>query len=97
MKAFVAENQNLIQEYEQVAKALKVVEAKAEELKAAILAKMEACGEKNFATDSIFVEYIAATTATSFDSAAFKKDNPEIAARYQKTSTKKAYIKTKVL
>lgn len=67
------------------------VEAKKEE----ILGFLDKNHPKSFETNMLVVKYTSATTQTSIDSARLKKEMPEIAAKYSKTSPKKSSISIK--
>lgn len=67
------------------------VEAKKEE----ILGFLDKNHPKGFETNMLVVKYTSATTQTSIDSTRLKKEMPEIAAKYSKTSPKKSSISIK--
>ena len=67
------------------------VEAKKEE----ILGFLDKNHPKSFETDMLVVKYTSATTQTSIDSTRLKKEMPEIAAKYSKTSPKKSSVSIK--
>ena len=71
----------------------KAAEAQAQELRAAILEAMEQNGISCFENESIRLTYVAPTTRTSIDGARLKKEMPEIAAAFTKTSTVKASLR----
>lgn len=54
---------------------------------------MGAYGIKSFDNDLLKITYVAPTTRTSIDSKALKKDLPDIAAKYSKTSNVSASVK----
>ena len=62
----------------------------------ALIDAMEEYGVKMFDNDLLKVTYIAATTATSIDSAKLKKKYPAIAEECSKTSAKSAYVKVEI-
>lgn len=64
----------------------KAAEAQAVELRAAIMRSMEENGLTSFETDRIKLTYVAPTTRTAIDSAKLKKEMPEIAEQYSKTT-----------
>jgi hypothetical protein len=88
--AELAEVESLIKAIEEQKKA---AEAQAVELRAAIMAAMEANGVTSFENERIKLTYVAPTTRTAIDSAKLKKDLPEIAERYTKTSNVKASLR----
>lgn len=71
----------------------KEAEEKAKELRAVIMQAMEENGVKSFENERIKLTYIAPTIRTTIDSAKFKKELPEIAEKYAKTSETKATLR----
>lgn len=71
----------------------KQAEAQAQELRAGIMAAMEKTGVKTFENDRIKLTYVEPTTRTSIDSAKLKKEMPQIAEKYTKTSNIKASLR----
>lgn len=65
-------------------------------IKEKLLAAMEAYGITKFENDAIKITYFAPSTTTSIDSTKLKKEQPDIAKEYSKTSNKKSYIKIEV-
>lgn len=65
-------------------------------IKEKLLAAMEAYGITKFENDAIKITYYAPSTTTSIDSTKLKKEQPDIAKEYSKTSNKKSYIKIEV-
>ncbi len=57
---------------------------------------MNECGVKKFENELIAITYVGATTRSSIDSKALKKDLPEIAEKYSKVSNVKSSIKITV-
>jgi hypothetical protein len=88
--AELAEVESLIKAIEEQKKA---AEAQAVELRAAIMAAMEQNGCTSFENERIKITYVAATTRTAIDSAKLKKDLPQIAEQYTKTSNVKASLR----
>lgn len=80
----------LIKHYEDKKKA---AETKAKELRAAIMGAMEKQGLKKFENDQIILTYVEPTTRTSIDSTKLKKDMPQIAEQYTKTTDVKASLR----
>jgi hypothetical protein len=66
------------------------------ELKAKLVKAMETFGVKSFENELIRLTYVAPTTRSSIDSARLKKDHPDIAAQYTKTSNVSACVKVAV-
>jgi len=88
--AELVEVENLIKSIEEQKKA---AEAQAQELRASLMQAMEANGVTNFENERIKITYVAQTTRTSIDSAKLKKELPEIAEKYTKTSNVKASLR----
>lgn len=88
--ARLAEVESLIKSIEEEKKA---AEAQAVELRAALMAAMEASGVTSFENERIKLTYVAPTTRATIDSARLKKDLPEIAEQYTKTSNVKASLR----
>ena len=57
---------------------------------------MEKYGVKSFESDTVKFTYVAPTTRTTIDSKALKKDLPDVAAKYSKTSNVSASVKITV-
>ena len=57
---------------------------------------MEQYGVKSFENDYVKFLYVAPTTRTTIDSAKLKKDHPEIAEQYSKTSNVSASVRITV-
>ena len=88
--AELAEVESLIKQIEEQKKA---AEAQAAELRAAIMAAMEQNGCTSFENERIKITYVAPTTRTAIDSAKLKKELPQIAEQYTKTSNVKASLR----
>jgi hypothetical protein len=88
--AQLAEVESLIKSIEEQKKA---AEAQATELRAALMAAMEANGVTSFENENIKITYVAPTTRTAIDSARLKKELPEVAEKYTKTSNVKASLR----
>jgi hypothetical protein len=86
----LAELELLIKRIEEQKKA---AEAQAQELRVAIMQAMEANGVMSFENENVKLTYVAPTTRTSIDSAKLKKELPEIAEKYTKTSNVKASLR----
>ena len=86
----LAEVESLIKQIEEQKKA---AEAQAVELRAALMVAMEQNGVTSFENDRIKLTYVAPTTRTAIDSARLKKELPEIAEKYAKTSNVKASLR----
>lgn len=68
-------------------------EKQIDNVKQAILEAMENNGIKTFENDYFKITYIAPIEKTSVDTAKLKKELPEIANKYQKTTTQKASVR----
>ena len=88
--AELVEVESLIKTIEEQKKA---AEAQAQELRAQLMAAMEKNGVTSFENENIKVTYVAPTTRTAIDSAKLKKELPEIAQKYTKTSNVKASLR----
>ena len=75
---------------------IKMLETKRDGLKKRILAEMEANGILSLETDDLHITYVAPTSRESFDSKAFRKDNPDLYDEYVKISQVSASIRMKV-
>ena len=83
----------MLAEFERQAKQIK---AKQDELKQRILAEMEEHGILKIDTDELTITYVAETSRETFDSKAFRKDNPDLYDEYVKISTVSASVRMKV-
>ena len=77
----------------QIEEQKKAAEEQAAELRAALMKAMEANGVTSFENESIKITYVAPTTRTAIDSTKLKKEMPEIAEKYAKTSNVKASLR----
>lgn len=64
--------------------------------KAAALELMRSEGVSEFSNDFVSASIVPASVVKSFDSAKFKKANPELAAKYVKEISRKEYINIKI-
>lgn len=89
------ETSNKIAEFE---RQIKVIKEKEETLKEAIKAEMEAKGILKIEdeTNGMTITYVASTQRETFDTKAFKKDNPEMYDDYVKFSPVSSSIRIKV-
>lgn len=74
----------------------KRIEAQEAALRKQLQEAMERYGVKSFETPEIKFTYVAPTTRTSIDTTKLKKEMPEVAAKYTKTSTVSASVKITV-
>lgn len=96
LQVFKNANVEVINAIAQISVAKKQIEEQEKTMKEKLLAAMEAYGVTKFENDAIKITYYAASTTTSIDSAKLKKEQPDIAKEYSKTSSKKSYIKIEV-
>ncbi len=71
----------------------KELEQQENELKQFLIEKMEATGVKSIDNDFFKITYVAATSRETIDSAKLKKERPEIASEYVKTTLVKPSIR----
>lgn len=83
----------MLAEFERQAK---VIEIKKKGLMQRILEEMEANGILKIDTDELSITYVAPTSRESFDSKAFRKDNPDLYDEYVKISNVSASVRLKV-
>ena len=74
----------------------KLLEEQEASLREQLEKAMNECGVKKFENELLSITYVGATTRTSIDSKALKKDLPEIAEKYSKVSNVKSSIKITV-
>ena len=94
--AFKEQQLSVLQQIADLITTKKKIEAQEKELKDKLKEAMEKYSVKKFDSDILKITYVAATTATSIDSAKLKKKYPAIAEECSKTSNKSAYIKVEV-
>lgn len=80
-------------EFERMAEEIK---AKQKELKEKILAEMEEHGILKIETDELMINYVAEYNKETFDSKAFRKDNPDLYDEYVKIGTVSASVRMKL-
>lgn len=71
----------------------KEAELRAVELRNALMLAMEENGVKSFENERIKLTYVDPTTRTTIDSTKLKKEMPEVAEKYSKTTTTKASLR----
>lgn len=74
----------------------KKIEDQEKEMRAQLVKAMEQYGVKKFESDSVTFTYTAPTVRNSIDSAKLKKELPDVAAKYTKTSNVSASVKIEV-
>lgn len=77
-------------------RAVKEIKAKEDELKQRILAEMEEHGIRKIETDELTISYVAPSSRETFDSKAFRKDNPDLYDNYVKITDVSASVRMKV-
>lgn len=65
----------------------KAIEDEEKQMKEMLITAMKECHLKSWDNDLIKITYVAPTTRTSIDSAKLKKEKPDIAEKYSKTSS----------
>ena len=75
---------------------VKEIEKKQKAIKDALLAAMEQNGVVKIETPEMLVNYIAASTRESFDTATFKKENPDAYDLYCKITPVKPSLRVKL-
>lgn len=71
----------------------KTLEEQEKKVRAKLVEAMDAYGVKSFENDLLKVTYVAPTSKTTIDSKALKKDLPDVAAKYSKTSPVAASVR----
>lgn len=71
----------------------KEAEARVAEIKAALMAEMAKRGIKSFETGRVKLSYVLPTERTTIDSARLKKELPDVAKEYSKTTTTAASLR----
>lgn len=74
----------------------KQIEEQEKALKSQLLEAMEKYGVKAFENNTVKFLYVAPTTQTRIDGAKLKKDMPDVAEKYSKTTNVSAYVKVTV-
>lgn len=91
-----AETQEALVALKQKIDTIKAYEKEIDDFKAAIKEQMEANCIKSIKCDAFRITYVGESEKTAFDSSAFKKDNPEMYAKYYtKKSVTKSYVTIK--
>lgn len=74
----------------------KKIEEQEKEMRVQLVKAMEQYGVKKFESDSVTFTYTAPTVRNSIDSVKLKKELPDVAAKYTKTSNVSASVKIEV-
>lgn len=96
LTAFQSKEIALINAISSIEQQKKALEEQSKTMREKLLQAMEQYGVKKFENDILSVTYVAATTRTTIDSTKLKKEMPEIAEKYSKTSDVKSSIKITV-
>lgn len=86
----------VLQQLQELEVQAKKIEDQKIALKENLLAAMEKHGVEKWDNEVMIVTYVKPTTRTSIDSAKLKKEMPEIAEKYSKTSNVKSSIRIKL-
>ena len=86
----------VIQKLQELEIQAKSIKEKQDILKVNILEAMEKYGLTKWDNEVMTISYIAPTTRSSIDSAKLKKELPDVAAKYTKTSNVKSSIRVKL-
>lgn len=86
----------VIQKLQELEIQAKSIKEKQDTLKVSILEAMEKYGLTKWDNEVMTISYIAPTTRSSIDSAKLKKELPDVAAKYTKTSNVKSSIRVKL-
>lgn len=93
LEIFQNKNLKILENIAAIITEKKKLEEKEKTLKEELEKAMTENGVKKFSNDFISISWVEPTTTETFDSATFKKDNPELAKKYIKISSKKGYVK----
>ena len=88
LEIFQNKNIKILENIKSIVQQKKQLEEQEKTLKAELEKAMVEKGVKKFSNDFISISYIEPTTAESFDSTKFKKENPDLAKKYVKISSK---------
>lgn len=89
------EDQQILADYIDVQVKIKVLKVALEQLKPDVVNIMEDYEMKQFENNQGLLTYVSPTIRTSIDGKALKKDLPDVAAKYSKTSVVNAQVKFK--
>ena len=85
-----------IKQITNLVRAKKEMDEQEKALKQKLVEAMEAYGVKSFENEFIKMTYVAPTTRSTIDSTRLKKDHPDIAEQYTKTSNVSASVRVTV-
>ena len=86
----------VIEEITKITVQMKELKEQEKIMKEKLVKAMEEFGVKSFENDEVKFLYVVPTTRTSLDSTKLKKDHPDIAEAYQKTSNVSASVRISV-
>lgn len=87
---------NTIRDITNLLQRKKELDEQEKQLKQKLVEAMEAYNVKSFENDQIKMVYVAPTTRSTIDSTRLKKDHPDIAEQYSKTSSVSASVRVTV-
>lgn len=96
MQAFNDKAMTLMKNIADLDRQKKALEEQDKQVRDALKKAMDEYGIKSFENDILKVTFVAETTRTSIDSAKLKKDHPDIAEKYSKTSKVSASVRISV-
>lgn len=96
MQAFNDKAMTLMKNIADLDRQKKALEEQDKQVREALKKAMDDFGIKSFENDILKVTFVAETTRTSIDSAKLKKDHPDIAEKYSKTSKVSASVRISV-
>ena len=96
LTAFKSSNVAVINAITEIEQQKKALEEKSKSMREQLQQAMEKYGVVKFENDVIKLTYVAPTARSSIDSAKLKKEMPEIAQKYTKTSNVKASVRIEV-
>lgn len=96
LAAFQSAVPDTIQQVAELLKVKKQLDDQEKQLKQKLVEAMEAHDVKSFENDLIKMVYVAPTTRSTIDSVRLKKDHPDIAEQYSKTSPVSASVRVTV-
>lgn len=96
IEVFEEHNVQLLDELRIAEAQYKMLKEGRDTLKEQLLKQMEIYGVNKFENDKFTISYVKGSTGSTFDSAKFKKDCPDIFNEYSKPSVRAASIRFKV-
>lgn len=96
MKEFNTKALAVMKQIAEIDKQKKDLEEQDKQVREALKTAMSEYGIKSFDNDILKVTYVAPTSKTTIDSKSLKKDLPDVAAKYSKTSSVAASVRISV-